>query len=77
MRVKEQSIVVSFKNTNDAMAVEAHCEGVLKGRLIPLPPCIHAGCGLAWKCHPDDKLTLLKLLQSKQLAYDEIYELMI
>lgn len=75
MRVKERCVLISFRTTNEAMAFEYKCEGMITGRLIPLPPLIHAGCGLAWKSSVKEKLNLLNLIKKENLTYDEIYEL--
>ena len=55
MRAKKPYIVLSFRTTVEAMAWEKHCAAArIPGRLIPLPPQISAGCGLAWRMLPED-----------------------
>ena len=55
MRAKKPYIVLSFRTTVEAMAWEKHCAVAgVPGRLIPLPPQISAGCGLAWRMLPED-----------------------
>ena len=56
MRKKEKQVVVAFHTTHDAMRFEdfCHAQGV-RGRLIPLPREISAGCGLAWSAPPEDE----------------------
>ena len=50
MRVKQEYMVLAFRTTTEAMAMEKRCtELELPGRLIPLPREIDAGCGLAWR----------------------------
>jgi len=50
MREKKLQCVVTFRSTTDAMEFEARANAFgLSGRIIPLPPVIDAGCGLAWK----------------------------
>ncbi len=50
MRTKKKFIVIAFETTTQAMAMEKMCgEENIRGRLIPLPPQIDAGCGLAWR----------------------------
>lgn len=75
MRIKEVCIIISFKTTTQAMAFENICENDIEGRLIPLPPIIHAGCGLAWKSKLKEKRKLLDIIQEKQLSFDEIHEI--
>ena len=42
-------IIMAFRTTTDAMAMEAFCQARgIPGRLIPLPSIISAGCGLCW-----------------------------
>ena len=46
---KEKKLVITFSTTTDAMAMEMVCKKKgAEGRIIPVPPTIHAGCGLAW-----------------------------
>lgn len=54
MRVKKLCTVYGFDQEQDALSAEAalHSAG-LPGRLIPLPPSLKAGCGLAW-AHEQD-----------------------
>lgn len=55
MRVKKLYTVLSFRTTTDAMEAEAVSHDLgLAGRIIPLPPQISAGCGLALRLSPDD-----------------------
>lgn len=50
MRVKRDYMILAFRTTTEAMAMEKRCEELgLPGRLIPLPREIDAGCGLAWR----------------------------
>ncbi|MBQ1423519.1 MAG: DUF3343 domain-containing protein [Lachnospiraceae bacterium] len=50
----KQYLVITFASTYDAMAAEACCQEYgVPGRIIPLPPDIHADCGLAWRMPPE------------------------
>jgi len=56
MRVKVDSLVITFPTTAAAMACEELCKKKgLPGRMIPVPGQISAGCGLAWKVSPADR----------------------
>lgn len=56
MRVKVDSLVITFPTTAAAMACEDLCiKKGLPGRMIPVPGQISAGCGLAWKVSPADR----------------------
>lgn len=50
MREKKNYMVLTFRTTTEAMAMEKKCgEHRIPGRLIPVPREITAGCGLAWR----------------------------
>lgn len=76
MREKEMRVVITFKNTSAAMAMEKFCkEEGAGGRLIPVPREITSGCGLAWSAAPDTKEDLINLLGKHDIKYENIYEL--
>lgn len=75
MKQKHAYIIISFETTTQAMAFECICDNKVKGRLIPLPPIIHAGCGLAWKSPIEEKRNLLDLFQKQHIEFDEMHEL--
>ncbi|MGL4343773.1 MAG: DUF3343 domain-containing protein [Cellulosilyticaceae bacterium] len=78
MRQRQLQCVITFKTTTQAMAFEeAAKEAGLSGRLIPLPRVIAAGCGLSWRENPQNREVVETLMGQKQLAYDQIYEVMI
>lgn len=78
MLEKKLSLVISFKKTIDAMAVEEYClKNSIKGRLIPLPKEISAGCGLAWKCDIAQKEEMNKVLSGINIEVDNMKELYI
>lgn len=56
MRVKVDSLVITFPTTVAAMACEElSAKKGLPGRMIPVPGQISYGCGLAWKVSPGDR----------------------
>ena len=56
MREKKPALVIAFETTSQALAAEAlFTSSGLPGRVIPLPSCISAGCGLAWKAEPEQQ----------------------
>ena len=56
MREKKPALVIAFETTSQALAAEAlFTSSGLPGRMIPLPSCISAGCGLAWKAEPEQQ----------------------
>lgn len=78
MRKKALQCVVTFRSTTDAMEFEARAAAFgLGGRIIPLPPVIDAGCGLAWKEDEDNTGLVEKMLAAGQLSYDKICHVVI
>ena len=48
-RIRVKKLVIAFAATTQAMKMEACAKAAgAAGRIIPLPPVIDAGCGLAW-----------------------------
>ena len=78
MRKRERKYYVTFSTTTDAMAMEAACrEQQMPGRLIPVPPVISAGCGLAWCADPADREGLKALMCFSKITAEDICECMI
>ena len=74
MRAKKPTLVITFKTTTQAMAVEKFClSNNLPGRIIPVPREITAGCGLSWKAAPEDREALEKGLTESGLGWQEVY----
>lgn len=69
-RQKSMKFIVTFPTTSAAMSMEAAC-GEGKGRLIPIPQAISAGCGLAWCAPPELEQELLALMEQNGIAYEE------
>lgn len=66
MRQKKNYMILAFKTTTAAMAMEKKCgEDGIPGRLIPLPGEISAGCGLSWRILPEE----YKMYREKILSY--------
>ena len=78
MRKKALQCVVTFRSITDAMEFEARAATFgLSGRIIPLPPVIDAGCGLAWKEDEANTGLVEKMLAAGQLSYDKICHVVI
>ncbi len=78
MRPKELQCVISFHATTEAMAFEGAAKAAgFKGRLIPVPTSITAGCGLAWRDAPESKETLCQFIRDEGLAFEAMHELVI
>lgn len=78
MRKKELRLVVTFHTTSDAMAMEQACQAQhARGRLIPVPREISAGCGLAWCTLLECRDTLKAIMQQEGIEEEAMYECMV
>ncbi len=76
MRTKKKFTVIAFETTTQAMAMEKMCgEKNIKGRLIPLPPQIDAGCGLAWRMDIEEFAVFKDIILSLPQGIEGIAEL--
>lgn len=67
-------LLVTFFSSHAAMEAELLMEEAgLPGRLIPLPPQVHAGCGLALLCGIGDQEAALALLARHQVPHENLY----
>lgn len=75
MREKRLWALLSFDSTHEALRFEeaAH-EAQLTGRLIPLPGCIRAGCGLAWRSPIALREKVMALVAQLEIHDSEIHE---
>lgn len=54
-RIRKDFVILSFSSYEQAMEMEDFCRASgIPGRLIPLPPKVHAGCGLCWRMDPEE-----------------------
>ena len=76
MREKKLQLILSFKNTVDALEMEqiGQRRG-LPGRLIPLPSVISAGCGLAWTTEPENRDITLSVIKAEGLEPSSVHEI--
>ena len=75
---QELRLVITFKTTTEAMAMEKCCkEASAPGRLIPVPKSITAGCGMAWSALPESENEILKLMDEKGIKNEGIYRIMV
>ncbi len=78
LRKKERKLVVTFRTTTDAMAMEEMCkrEGV-PGRLIPVPPDISAGCGLSWCAPLPEREGILAAMKKAGIENEAVHEVLV
>ena len=78
MRKKEIRLIVTFRTTVDAMAMERFClQADVPGRLIPVPREISAGCGLAWSAPPDSRELLRAVMDRVGLEEEAMHTCLI
>ena len=68
--------IISFPSTHHAMAGEKIAEGVCKNketRLIPIPPEVSAGCGLALKLPYDITELVLDTLMKEGIQVEGVF----
>lgn len=77
MRKKEQTLIITFHTTADAIALEKACrETGRPGRMIPVPRELSAGCGLAWCTSPEHSEELKRFLQERGLEWEDFAEIL-
>lgn len=73
MRAKEPFIVVAFDATTAALGMEqaARMHG-LRGRLVPVPRQLSAGCGMAWREPADNEDALRRVLAAEGIDSEQV-----
>ena len=74
MKKKELRLVITFHTTADAMAMEKACKGKSKGRLIPVPRELSAGCGISWSAPLTERSVVEQILSESGIEYEEMAE---
>lgn len=70
---KENKLVITFRTTTMAMAMERCCkEQGIPGRLIPVPTSISAGCGLAWCTKPEEEENICAFMAQNEITPEAI-----
>lgn len=78
MREKQLRLVVTFRTTTGAMAMEKICRNRnLPGRLIPVPRAITAGCGMCWSAPPESREAIEELVMAEHLDVDGLYDILL
>ena len=71
-RNKKEWLIVTFHTTAAAFQIESTAKNIgLKGRLIPVPREISAGCGLAWRDEKDKQDEIKKCLEN--IEYEKLF----
>ncbi len=67
--------IIAFPSSHAAMEAELLAEEAgYTCRLIPLPPAIHAGCGLVLLCEHSAARQVADLLTTKRVPTDGVYD---
>ncbi len=67
--MKQEFIIVSFESTHDAIKAETITgRAGISARLIPTPPEVSAGCGLALRAQPEDLSRVRELLNEEEVT---------
>lgn len=75
---KELKLIITFRTTTEAMAMEQMCKvQELDGRIIPVPKSITAGCGLAWCAKLESRDVLKNSMLKNGIEAEGIYECLI
>ena len=75
---KELKLIITFRTTTEAMAMEQMCKiQELDGRIIPVPKSITAGCGLAWCAKLESRDVLKKSMLKNGIEAEGSYECLI
>ena len=76
MRERQKKLVVTFRTTAGAMAMEEACRGQgIPGRLIPVPRAITAGCGMCWAAPPESRERIEELVVARRLDVQGLYDI--
>ncbi len=71
-------LIVTYHTTSEAMATEQACRRQdIPGRLIPVPRTLSAGCGIAWRCRPEDEEVLHEILRTQDIEWEEMTKMML
>ncbi|MGP1520700.1 MAG: DUF3343 domain-containing protein [Treponema sp.] len=73
---EDNYFIISFPSTHHAMAGERIAMSVCKNkeaRLIPIPPEVSAGCGLALKLSPNVLLSVLDTLKKEGIQLESVF----
>lgn len=76
MREKKNYMIITFKTTTTALAMEKKCrQSSIPGRIIPLPAEISAGCGFSWRMLPEDYKEWQPQLLESGIAFEAVYQI--
>ena len=65
--------IISFDTSHQAIVAEMAVSGLPNARLVPLPPEMSEGCGLALRVNKEDMDKAVELLQKSGAVYQDVY----
>lgn len=70
-----QDLVITFHSAHEAIECEDRINiQSLPARIIPIPACIKAGCGLGMLCQKHDSVWWKHWLEEENLPYETIWQ---
>ena len=69
---KQEYLIITFPSLDDAMDLDAKQTSSMKGRLIPKPSVIDAGCGMCFSCQNKEMEKWKIFLEENQIHYEKI-----
>ena len=69
---KQEYLIITFHSLDDAMDLDAKQTSSMKGRLIPKPSVIDAGCGMCFSCQNKEMEKWKIFLEENQIHYEKI-----
>ena len=69
---KQEYLIITFHSLDDAMDLDAKQTASMKGRLIPKPSVIDAGCGMCFSCQNKEMEKWKIFLEENQIHYEKI-----
>lgn len=69
---KQEYLIITFHSLDDAMDLDAKQTASMKGRLIPKPSVIDAGCGMCFSCQNKEVEKWKIFLEENQIHYENI-----
>ena len=66
---KEEVLIITFKNILDVLDLETKKKN---GRMIPVPSCVKAGCGMCFMSKDLDEKKWKLFLEEQDVLYEDI-----
>lgn len=66
---KEEVLIITFKSIQDVLDLESKTKS---GRMIPVPSCVKAGCGMCFMSKDLDEEKWKAFLKEQDILYEDI-----